>query len=116
MQRLSLVTFGDRVRIDGGIERSGLGAASVAGVAHRGTQLRLGQVDHTERERDRAIAHDVGFTVRAVLFLAREYVSRMVAGVPEIKSYLEALAEDREIDNQLLLGEDDTPSDERILI
>ncbi|MEO8842837.1 MAG: cyclic nucleotide-binding domain-containing protein [Kofleriaceae bacterium] len=51
-----------------------------------------------------------------VLFLAREYVSRMVAGVPEIKSYLEALAEDREIDNQLLLGEDDTPSDERILI
>jgi CRP-like cAMP-binding protein len=51
-----------------------------------------------------------------VLFLAREYVSRMVAGVPEIKSYLEALAEDREIDNQLLLGEDDIPSDERILI
>ena len=36
-----------------------------------------------------------------VLFLAREYVDRMVAGVPEIKSYLEALAEDREIDNQL---------------
>jgi len=51
-----------------------------------------------------------------VLFLAREYVTRMVAGVPEIKSYLEALAEDREIDNQLLLGEDDAPSDERILI
>jgi CRP-like cAMP-binding protein len=51
-----------------------------------------------------------------VLFLAREYVSRMVAGVPEIKSYLEALAEDREIDNQLLLGEDETPADERILI
>jgi hypothetical protein len=51
-----------------------------------------------------------------VLFLAREYVDRMVSGVPEIKSYLEALAEDREIDNQLLLGEDDTPSDERILI
>jgi CRP-like cAMP-binding protein len=51
-----------------------------------------------------------------VLFLAREYVDRMVAGVPEIKSYLEALAEDRDIDNQLLLGEDETPSDERILI
>ena len=32
-----------------------------------------------------------------VLFLAGEYVARMVAGVPEIKSYLEALAEDREI-------------------
>ena len=51
-----------------------------------------------------------------VLFLAREYVDRMVSGVPEIKSYLEALAEDREIDNQLMLGEDDIPSDERILI
>ena len=51
-----------------------------------------------------------------VLFLAAEYVARIVAGVPEIKSYLEALAEDREIDNQLALGEDETPSDERILI
>lgn len=51
-----------------------------------------------------------------VLFLARDYVSRIVAGVPEIKSYLEALAEDRDIDNQLLLGEDETPADERILI
>jgi CRP-like cAMP-binding protein len=51
-----------------------------------------------------------------VLFLAREYVTRIVAGVPELKNYLEALAEDREIDNQLLLGEDDAPADERILI
>lgn len=51
-----------------------------------------------------------------VLFLAREYVTRIVSGVPEIKSYLEALAEDRDIDNQLLLGEDETPADERILI
>ncbi len=51
-----------------------------------------------------------------VLFLAREYVARIVAAMPEIKSYLEALAEDREIDNQLMLGEDETPADERILI
>ena len=51
-----------------------------------------------------------------VLFLAREYVTRIVGGVPEIKSYLETLAEGREIDNQLLLGEDDVPADERILI
>jgi CRP-like cAMP-binding protein len=50
-----------------------------------------------------------------VLFLAREYVDRIVAAVPEIKSYLEALAEHREIDNQLVMGED-APSDERILI
>jgi CRP-like cAMP-binding protein len=50
-----------------------------------------------------------------VLFLAAEYVARIVAAVPEIKSYLEALAEDREIDNQLVLGED-APADERVLI
>jgi CRP-like cAMP-binding protein len=50
-----------------------------------------------------------------VLFLAREYVARIVAAVPEIKSYLEALAEDREIDNQLVMGEE-SPSDERVLI
>lgn len=51
-----------------------------------------------------------------VLFLAREYVTRIVQGVPEIKKYLEALAEDRDIDNQLVMGEDETPADERILI
>jgi CRP-like cAMP-binding protein len=39
-----------------------------------------------------------------VLFLAREYVARLVGNFPEIKRYLEALAEDREIDNQLALG------------
>jgi CRP-like cAMP-binding protein len=50
-----------------------------------------------------------------VLFLAREYVERIVAAVPEIKSYLEALAEDREIDNQLVMGEV-APADERILV
>jgi CRP-like cAMP-binding protein len=50
-----------------------------------------------------------------VLFLAREYVERVVAAVPEIRSYLEALAEDREIDNQLVMGED-APADERVLI
>lgn len=51
-----------------------------------------------------------------VLFLARESVERIVGAVPEIKSYLEALAEDREIDNQLVMGEDEIPADERILI
>jgi CRP-like cAMP-binding protein len=51
-----------------------------------------------------------------VLFLGREYVERIVSAMPEIKSYLEALAEDREIDNQLVMGEDETPADERVLI
>jgi len=51
-----------------------------------------------------------------VLFLAREYVARILGAVPEIRSYLEALAEDREIDNQLVMGEDEVPADERVLI
>jgi CRP-like cAMP-binding protein len=51
-----------------------------------------------------------------VLFLAREYIAKIVAAVPEIKNYLEALAEEREIDNQLVMGEDDIPADERVLI
>ncbi|MCG8416776.1 MAG: cyclic nucleotide-binding domain-containing protein [Proteobacteria bacterium] len=38
-----------------------------------------------------------------VLFLARGHVSRIVAGVPEIKRYLEALAEDRQLDTRLTL-------------
>ncbi len=36
-----------------------------------------------------------------LLFLAREYVARMVAGVPEIKEYLAGMAEDRRLDTQL---------------
>ena len=51
-----------------------------------------------------------------VLFLAREYIAKIVTAVPEIRSYLEALAEEREIDNQLVMGEDDIPADERVLI
>jgi CRP-like cAMP-binding protein len=51
-----------------------------------------------------------------VLYLARDYVARVVSAVPEIRSYLEALAEDREIDNQLVMGEDETPPDERVLV
>ena len=50
------------------------------------------------------------------LFLAREYVTRVVAAVPEIRNYLEALAENRDVDNQLALGEQDIGEDERILI
>jgi cAMP-dependent protein kinase regulator len=64
----------------------------------------------------RTAATVVATRAATVLFLAREYVTRIMAGVPEIKSYLEALAEGREIDNQLLLGEDESPADERILI
>ncbi len=51
-----------------------------------------------------------------VLFLAREYVARIVTGVPEIRKYLEALAEDREIDNQLSMGDDAAAEDERVLV
>jgi CRP-like cAMP-binding protein len=47
-----------------------------------------------------------------VLFLGREYVERIVVAVPEIRNYLQALTENRELDTQLALqpgeeGEDD---------
>lgn len=50
-----------------------------------------------------------------VLFLAREYVARIVAGVPEIKAYLEALADDRALDTRLAM-EGQLDEDEVILI
>jgi CRP-like cAMP-binding protein len=81
-------------------------------------QLKIGDVfgEMSLLRNARTTASVVATRASTVLFLAAEYVARMVAGVPEIKSYLEALAEDREIDNQLALGEDDIPADERILI
>ena len=55
-----------------------------------------------------------------VLFLAREYVERIVAGVPEIREYLHALAADRHLDTQLALGASgeghEVPADARVLI
>lgn len=50
-----------------------------------------------------------------VLFLGREYAMRMMAGVPEVKGYLEDLAQQRETENSLVLGEDESDGD-RILI
>ncbi|HEY1813765.1 MAG TPA: cyclic nucleotide-binding domain-containing protein [Kofleriaceae bacterium] len=81
-------------------------------------QLKIGDVfgEMSILRNARTTASVVATRPSTVLFLAAEYVARMVAGVPEIKSYLEALAEDREIDNQLALGEADVPADERILI
>jgi cAMP-dependent protein kinase regulator len=51
-----------------------------------------------------------------VLFLALEYVARIVANFPEIKRYLEELAEGREIDNQLAFGGGDDDLDDGVQI
>lgn len=51
-----------------------------------------------------------------VLFLARETVDRIVAGVPEIREYLEAVTEDRELDTQLALSDADLEEDVIIMI
>ncbi len=52
-----------------------------------------------------------------VLFLGREYVERMVAAFPELRRYLEELAGDREVDNQLAAGIDfDFEEDQRVLV
>jgi CRP-like cAMP-binding protein len=99
------------------------GELDVSRRAADGTTVPLGSLKPGDVFGEMSIVHNgrTAATVMAqraatVLFLAREYVSRIVAAVPEIKTYLEALAEDREIDNQLALGEEGTPGDERILI
>ena len=52
-----------------------------------------------------------------VLYLAREYVERIVAAVPEIRNYLEALTETRELDTQLAMQPGDAYDDDvRILL
>jgi CRP-like cAMP-binding protein len=55
-------------------------------------------------------------TMSTVLFLAREYVARIMAGVPEVRQYLEALSEDRHMDTQLALSGADVDEDEIIFI
>ncbi len=59
-------------------------------------------------------------TVRAaklstVLFLARDYVNRLVAIAPDIKKYLLALAEDRQMATELLALEHDDHADDEIV-
>jgi CRP-like cAMP-binding protein len=52
-----------------------------------------------------------------VLFLAREYVERMVSGIPAIKEYLHALADDRQLETQLAMDDDDElGEDEEIIL
>ncbi|HEY1548923.1 MAG TPA: cyclic nucleotide-binding domain-containing protein, partial [Kofleriaceae bacterium] len=60
-------------------------------------QLKIGDVfgEMSLLRNARTTASVVATRASTVLFLAAEFVARMVAGVPEIKSYLEALAEDR---------------------
>ena len=52
-----------------------------------------------------------------VLFLAREYVGRLVSAFPEIRQYFETLSEDRLMETRLLLADDQiVEEDERVLI
>jgi CRP-like cAMP-binding protein len=60
-------------------------------------------------------------TVRAnqpctLLFLARSYVERIVAGVPEVRAYLEALAEDRALDTRLATATSGLDGDSSVLV
>lgn len=99
------------------------GELDVARRAADGTTVPLGQLKTGDVFGEMALLRSARTTATViaqraatVLFLAHEYVARIVSGVPEIRNYLEALAEEREIDNQLVMGEDETPPDERVLI
>ena len=99
------------------------GELDVSRRASDGTTVPLGQLKTGDVFGEMAVLRNARTTATVVaqraatvLFLAKEYITRIVGAVPEIKSYLEALAEEREIDNQLVLGEDDIPADERVLI
>lgn len=57
-----------------------------------------------------------------VLFLAREYFERLVQGVPELRTYFERLAKERQTNTSLVLTSSrqaipvDIPDDERVLV
>ncbi len=51
-----------------------------------------------------------------VMFLARDYVDRIVGAVPEIRSYLETLTETREIDTQLAMQPELGSEDDVIIL
>jgi cAMP-dependent protein kinase regulator len=51
-----------------------------------------------------------------VLFLDREYVQRMVENVPEIRTYLSALAEDRRLETELVIADDVEEDDGSVVI
>ncbi len=55
-------------------------------------------------------------TPATVLFLGREFVQRMIEGVPEIREYLEALTSDRELDTKLTLGASEDEEDDGSII
>ncbi|HTM19762.1 MAG TPA: cyclic nucleotide-binding domain-containing protein [Kofleriaceae bacterium] len=63
-----------------------------------------------------ATATVTALTMSTVLFLAREYVARIMAAVPDVRQYLEALSEDRHMDTQLALAGDEAEEDEIIFI
>ena len=116
------------VIINAGDEGSGLfvvltGACDVSGRDDAGRSVPLGQLRTGDVFGEMSILRGgtTSATVTAsqqstVLFLAREYVARLCGNFPEIKRYLEDLAENREVDNQLTLGNDDGSEDVQILI
>ena len=116
------------VIIHAGDEGSGLfvvltGECDVVGRDDTGRDVPLGQLRTGDVFGEMALLRGGATTATVtasrqstVLFLAREYVARLCGNFPEIKRYLEALAEDREIDNQLSLGGAAGDEDVQILI
>jgi CRP-like cAMP-binding protein len=51
-----------------------------------------------------------------ILFLAREYFQRLIEALPEIRQYFEDLSERRDLETQLVLGNDDRVTDDDIRV
>jgi cAMP-dependent protein kinase regulator len=65
---------------------------------------------------DRTSATVTAARPSTVLFLAKNYVDRIVAGIPEIRGYLEALAEDRDLDTRLATAAPEPDDDSAVLV
>lgn len=99
------------------------GEAEVSGVDDRGATVPLGTLRTGDVFGEMALLRGGATTATVtasrqstVLFLARDYVARLVANFPEIKAYLEALADDRQTENQLALGTDPIDEDVAVLV
>lgn len=101
-----VLSGGCEVLVDEGAGAVPVGALGPGDVCGEMAILRGGGATATVRAREPS----------TLLFLAREYVERVVAGFPAIKQYLEALADERALDTRLAAGPQPPGGDSSVLV